>query len=90
LRLVASPDGALDSVKLNADARLYAGLFDGPESASMALDPQRKAYVHLVRGELEVNGQPLATGDAALLDHENQLTLRAGRNAEVLVFDLSA
>ena len=90
LRLVASPDGAEGSVTLHADARLYAGLFDGAESVTQALDPQRKSYVHLVRGELEVNGQSLSTGDAALLDHENQLVLRAGRDAEVLVFDLSA
>jgi redox-sensitive bicupin YhaK (pirin superfamily) len=88
LRLVASPDGAQDSVKLNADARLYAGLFDGPEAAKLALDPQRKAYVHLVRGELVVNGQPLSGGDAALLDQESSLELKAGRDAEVLVFDL--
>lgn len=90
LRLVASPDGAQGSVTIHADARLYAGLFDGDESAALALDPKRKSYVHLVRGELEVNGRHLAAGDAARIDNENQLALRAGRNAEVLVFDLSA
>src|SRR5688572_19428855 len=62
LRLVASPDGADGSVSMNADARLYAGLFDGAEEATLALDPTRKAYVHLVRGELEVNGQKLSGG----------------------------
>jgi len=87
---VASPDGAKGSVTIHADARLYAGLLDGEESVTLALDPKRKSYVHLVRGELEVNGQKLATGDAALIDNENQLALRAGKNAEVLVFDLSA
>lgn len=90
LRLVASPDGAQGSVTVHADARLYAGLFDGDESATLPLDPSRKSYVHLVRGELEVNGWQLATGDAALIDREQVLALRAGRNAEVLVFDLSA
>jgi redox-sensitive bicupin YhaK (pirin superfamily) len=90
LRLVASPDGAEGSVGMNADARLYAGLFDGAESATLALDPQRKAYVHLVRGELEVNGQKLVGGDAAKLDGETQLSLAAGKDAEVLVFDLHA
>ena len=44
---------------MNADARLFAGLLDGDEKASLALDPKRKSYVHLVRGELEVNGQKL-------------------------------
>ena len=90
LRLVASPDGADGSVSMNADARLYAGLFDGAEEATLALDPTRKAYVHLVRGELEVNGQKLGGGDAAKLDGESQVRLSAGKDAEVLVFDLQA
>ena len=90
LRLVASPDGAQGSVSIHADARLYAGLFDGAESMVMPLDPTRKGYVHLVRGGLRVNGQQLATGDAVLLAQESQLELRDGQDAEVLVFDLQA
>ena len=88
LRLVASPDGAADSVTINADARMYAGLIDGNEQASLPTDPQRKYYVHLVRGELEVNGQRLKAGDAAMLESESEVTLKSGRDAEVLVFDL--
>ncbi|NTV88388.1 MAG: pirin family protein [Burkholderiaceae bacterium] len=90
LRLVASPDGAQDSVSMHADARLYAGLFDGDETATLALDPARKGYVFLVRGALSVNGQALAAGDAALLSGESQVTLTQGTDAEVLVFDLAA
>ncbi len=90
LRLVASADGSAGSVTMHADAALYAGLLDGNESAQLALDPQRKAYVHLVRGELDVNGQHLLAGDAALLAGESQLQLAGGKDAEVLVFDLAA
>ena len=90
LRLVASHDGAEGSVTIHADASIYAGLIDGTEAATLALNPARKAYVHLVRGELQVNGQMLATGDAALLEGEKKLTLGAGKDAEVLVFDLAA
>ena len=90
LRLVASPDAEQGSVLIHADARLYAGLFDGAETASLALDPQRPAYVHLVRGELSVNGTRLQAGDAARLEGETRLTLEQGKDAEVLVFDLAA
>ena len=90
LRLVASPDGSDGSVTVHSDARLYAGLFDGAESTSLTLDPARKSYVHLVRGELEVNGERLSTGDAALIEGESHLALSAGNDAEVLVFDLAA
>ncbi|CAM3311539.1 pirin family protein [Polaromonas hydrogenivorans] len=89
LRLVASSDGAQGSVLIHADARLYAGLFDGGEAAVLALDPQRKAYVHLVRGQLEVNGQTLHGGDALALQSESRLELSKGQDAEVLVFDLA-
>jgi redox-sensitive bicupin YhaK (pirin superfamily) len=89
LRLVASPDGAEGSVLIHADARLYAGLFDDGESFSFALDPSRKGYVHIVRGEIEVNGKRLVTGDAAKLENETAISLTNGNRAEVLVFDLA-
>jgi redox-sensitive bicupin YhaK (pirin superfamily) len=44
--------------------------------------------VHVVRGSVEVNGQALSAGDAAMLDNEPALQIGAGRDAEVLVFDL--
>jgi hypothetical protein len=88
LRLVVSPDGTDGSVRMNQDARLYAGLFDGDEHATLALPEGRRAYVHLVRGELAVNGTRLAAGDALKLADISRVTLDAGRGAEVLVFDL--
>jgi hypothetical protein len=90
LRLVASPDGAQDSVTIHADAALYAGLLDGNETAELALNPDRKGYVHLVRGALEVNGQRIGAGDAVLLEDESRIVLANGTDAEVLVFDLAA
>jgi redox-sensitive bicupin YhaK (pirin superfamily) len=55
------------SVTMHADARLYSGLFDGEQTFDLALGAHRKCYVHLVRGELAVNGERLTTGDAAQL-----------------------
>ena len=90
LRLVASPEGALDSVTLHADARLYAGLFNGEEAATLALNVQRKTWVQLVRGQLDVNGHTLQAGDAAAIEAEGTLQLSGGQDAEVLVFDLAS
>lgn len=93
LKLVASGNKAeqtAGAVQLHADAKLYAGLFDGAEEAQLTLDPMRKAYVHLIKGELTVNGQSLAGGDAALLEAETVLRLTSAKGAEVLVFDLAA
>ena len=89
LCLVASPNGNDGSVSISADAKMYAGLFDGSQSAKMQLDPKRKGYVHLIKGSLTVNGQKLASGDALLMENESALEVRDGVDAEVLFFDLS-
>ena len=88
LRLVASPDAAQGSVKLHADARMYSGLLDHDQSASIGLEPGRKAYVELVRGQVEVNGTAMTGGDAALIQDESEVRLTQAQDAEVLVFDL--
>jgi len=93
LALVAAPaadaQAVEHTVRIHADARMYAGLFNGAEQAHLALNPERKAYVFLVRGALQVNGQTLHAGDAAMLQGESALALSAGQDAEVLVFDLA-
>jgi redox-sensitive bicupin YhaK (pirin superfamily) len=88
LRIVASPDGAEGSVTIHQDARIYAGLFDGGERASHALASGRKAYLHLVRGKLTVNGTPLEAGDAAKMTGLSEVVLEKGALAEALLFDL--
>ena len=88
LRLVASPDGAQGSVTIHQDARIYAGLFDGAERAALAIAPGRRAYLHLVRGKLTVNGTPLAAGDALKMSGVAEITVENGAGAEALLFDL--
>ena len=90
LKLVAAERPVGGGVQIHADARIYAGLFDGAESATLSINPARKAYVHVVRGTLQVNGAALNAGDAALMAQESQIVLDAGNQAEVLVFDLQA
>ena len=90
LRIIASPTGNDRAVKIHADAKIYAGLFDQGQSFELALDPNRKFYVHLIRGSLDVNGQALDGGDALLFQAEDRLAISNGKSAEVLVFDLSA
>ncbi|MDY7576132.1 pirin family protein [Actimicrobium sp. CCI2.3] len=88
LRLIASPDGRDGSVVVHQNARVYAGLFDGVESASLSLDPERLAYVHVATGEVVVNGMRLEAGDAVRVTAEAQLSLGDAKQAHVLVFDL--
>jgi len=89
LRLIASPTGTDGSVQLHQDARVLAGLFDGAERASLAIEPGRRAYVHVARGQINANDVALGTGDALMVTDAASLTLRDGKAAEVLVFDLA-
>jgi quercetin 2,3-dioxygenase len=88
LRLIASPDQSEGSVLIHQDARVYAGLLDGTENASLKVAPGRLIYVHVARGAVQAGDVALAAGDALKLSDTEQLQLKDGRDAEVLVFDL--
>lgn len=88
LRPILSPDGRDGSMTWNAATTVYAGLLDGPETATLPLGPDRYAYIHVIRGGVHVNGVRLDEGDGARVRQEESLAFSNGRDAEVLVFDL--
>jgi redox-sensitive bicupin YhaK (pirin superfamily) len=88
LRLVASPDGADGSVKIRADAKMFAGLVDGGDHVEHMVGNDRYIYVHVARGAVSLNGTVLHAGDGAKTTDENHLILDQGQKAEVLVFEL--
>ncbi|HWJ36593.1 MAG TPA: pirin family protein [Steroidobacteraceae bacterium] len=88
LRLIVSPDRAEGSLLIHQDAKIFAGLFDGDESADLAMAPGRRTYVHVARGALSANGSDLGAGDALQITDGSRLRIDHGREAEVLVFDL--
>jgi quercetin 2,3-dioxygenase len=89
LRLIASPDGREGSVTLHQDAYLYAALIDGDEVAEHVIAAGRRTYVHVVRGTVSVNGNPLEGGDALKLAASGTVRIERGRDAEILLFDLA-
>lgn len=88
LALLAAPAGQGGAVEVHQDARVYAGLFDGAEAATHALAPGRRAYVHVARGSVRVNGANLDAGDAVRIEGEPSVAIEHGHAAEVLLFDL--
>ncbi|QKV53308.1 pirin family protein [Comamonas antarctica] len=88
LRLIIAPQGEQGALAVRQDARVYAGLFDGDESATLEVPANRHVYVHVARGSLEVNGERLSEGDGARIRNAGALRFGQGENAEVLVFDL--
>jgi quercetin 2,3-dioxygenase len=88
LRLIASPDGREGSVQIHQDATMYAAILDGGEGVKHELAPGRLAYVHVVRGNVKVNGEQLGTGDAIKLSQEELVSVSDAEKAEILLFDL--
>ncbi len=89
LRLVASPEGEAGSLVIHTDAKVYAGLFEQGEKATLEVAPKRHAWVHVARGTAKVNGQELKAGDGAAFTDERTITVEGVAGAEVLAFDLA-
>lgn len=87
-RLLASPDGADGSVVLHQDARLYGALLEDGETLTHATGA-RYAWLHVVQGAAEVDGVALGHGDAASFGPGETVTVKAGGDAELLLFDLA-
>jgi redox-sensitive bicupin YhaK (pirin superfamily) len=88
LRLIASSDGRDGSVLIHQDASIYAAIVAAGDRLEHPLAAGRSGYVHVIRGEVTVNGTALVGGDALKLRAESAITLDKASAAEVLVFDL--
>ena len=88
LRLVVSPDGRDGSVTIGQDALMYAGLLDADQTIEHPIAAGRKAWFHLARGHLELNGAPLEPGDGAAFSEATPLTLVGREPAEFVLFEL--
>ena len=88
LRLIISPDGQDGSLSVYQDAKVYAGLFDGDESADYKFAENRYGYVQVARGELVISGYRFEAGDGARIRAQDVISFSKGKQAEVLLFDL--
>ncbi|MEL6499267.1 MAG: pirin family protein [Planctomycetota bacterium] len=88
LRLVASPDGADGSMKMNADARLYVAQLDAGATIEQAIPTGRHAWVQVTQGTVRFGDQVLSEGDGIAITDEPRITITATTGAEVLTFDL--
>ncbi|MGL4667922.1 MAG: pirin family protein [Saezia sp.] len=87
-RLLISPQGEQGSLSVYQDIRVYCGLFDGQERATLQLEANRYAYIHVAKGSVNVNGHQLEAGDGARVRDLQELNFSDGIHAEVLVFDM--
>jgi redox-sensitive bicupin YhaK (pirin superfamily) len=88
LVLLVSPDGRDGSLSAHQDGLLYGTLLEAGETVEHPLAAGRRAYVHVARGRVILNGTPLGSGDGATLDDVDHVHLGGLGHAEVLLFDL--
>jgi hypothetical protein len=89
LKLVASRDGREGSVVVHQDADLYAALLRSGDEVEHATERSRKGWVQVASGSVTVNGQQLAPGDGAAIAYEDNVTIRASAESELLLFDMA-
>ncbi|MDI1309975.1 MAG: pirin family protein [Methylotenera sp.] len=88
LRLIGSPDGIDGSVLIHQDAYLYASILNTPEHVQHPLRAGRTAYVHVIHGQVDVNGITLKTGDALKIKDIALIDFTNANEVEFLLFDL--
>ena len=88
LALCVSPDGAEDSLRIGQDTRMYAGRPRAGQSLELALRPGRKAWLHLAKGAITLNGLELQAGDGAAIEGEERLVIDATKASDLVIFDL--
>lgn len=86
--IIASPDGRAGSLTIHQDALLLASIVGAGGAQQYDLAAGRRGYLHVVRGEVTLNGHALAAGDAAKIADETLLEISADSEAELLLFDL--
>jgi quercetin 2,3-dioxygenase len=87
-RLIVSPNGHDASVTINQDVHVYATLLSKGYELPIAIQPNRCAYLQVAKGAVNLDGQLLQAGDAAMLEDKERFELQAQTDAELVLFDL--
>ena len=88
-RLVASPDGAHDSLTIHQDARLYLASLLSGQAVSHLIEPGRAAWLQVLRGSVNLLSNDLSAGDGVAITDQESVSVLAGVPSEVLLFDLA-
>jgi redox-sensitive bicupin YhaK (pirin superfamily) len=89
LKLVGSRDGREGSVVVHQDADVYAALLSAGDEVAHMTERTRKGWVQVASGAVAVNGEQLTAGDGAAIAYEDQVSIRAGADSELLLFDMA-
>ncbi len=86
LRAISGDGG--DAVLVHQDAHMFVSHLDPGVSVTHPLGDGRGVYLYVIEGEVTVNGEPMATGDAAEIEGEQQIAIAATSASELILVDV--
>lgn len=89
LVLVVSNDARDGSIGIKQDADMYISRLKKDDQLEFGVRANRGVWVQVVKGQIELNGQRLKTGDAACSETAQELKFSASEDAELILFDIA-
>lgn len=86
--LILSPNAEEGSFKIYQEMKLWRHQYRTETSETVVLNPQRRYWLQVVKGQLNVNGISLNTSDALGISSESELAIQTQSDVEFLLFDL--
>ena len=84
---VISGDGG-EAVLVHGDAHVFVSRLNPGVAVEHPLDAGRGAYLYVIEGEVEANGERMGTGDAAQVTGEDHLAIAATDPSELILVDV--
>ena len=83
-------DDGTGALPLHADAAVLAGTLHAGETARLRIGAGRRAYLVPATGSVTVNGTRAATRDGVAISEEDDLTIVAQEDSEIVMVDVAA
>ena len=76
-------------ILINQDAEIFLSDLDKGHEIQHGLNENRCAYLHLIKGKININGICISPGDAAKILNEKQILVVALVNSKIILFDMT-
>ena len=88
LILVASKSGKNGSITMNQDVDMYVAKAQDAGEKHLKTYAHRKLWVQVIKGDVEVEGTKLNSGDGAGISKVEMLNVKWSKDAEFILFDM--
>jgi quercetin 2,3-dioxygenase len=85
---IAAGQDLPNTVKVHQDVVFYVSRLEASDQVQHELGTARKAFVYVIEGEINVNGETFRAGDQARVTNEARLDIQAEKQSEIILIDL--